>query len=237
MTIDIGDLGCPGIDVDKWCEANRAPLFPGKVNRWIIARTTRDNPAPDDLKTTLAATFERWFDGTPLDPAAPFDGTTRSAAADLIRLERVSVQQLTFTQPVRRREELPGPGPLLNPSGGVVWLEVTFAYRGVLLSMPWPVRTGAMAQLESSAKCPIGTDWMLDAVAFPVADVPPEMSTAEKAAATLGDAASKAGDAASKAAGKVLDSLWTPLLLAAGGLVLYVLVSRTLARESSHVSS
>lgn len=234
--IDIGDLGCPGIDVDKWRDDNRVPLFPGKVNRWILVRTTRDNPTPDDLKTTLAATFERWFDGTPLDPALPFNGTTRSAAADLIRLERVAKDRLTFAQPVRRREELPGPMPTLSP-GDVVWLEVTFAYRGQLLSMPWPVRTGAAVQLQSSANCPVGADWMLDSAAFPAADAPPEMSSTEKAGAELGDAASKAGTAASNTAGKLLDSLWTPLLLVAGGLVFFVLLKRTLAEESQHVTS
>jgi len=234
--IHFGDLGCPGIDVDKWREENRVPLFPAKVNRWILVRTTRDNPTPDDLKTTLAATFERWFEGTPLDPAFPFNGTTRSAAADLIRLERSSQDRLTFAQPARRREELPGPTPMLT-AGGVVWLEVSFAYRGQLLSMPWPVRTGAAVQLQSSAECPVGADWMLDSAAFPAADAPPEMSSTDKAAATLGDTASNAGAAASGAAGKLLDSLWTPLLLVAGGLVFFVVLKRTLAEESPHVSS
>jgi hypothetical protein len=53
MTL-IGDLGCPGVDVDEWRKRNRVPLFPGKVNRWVLVRTTRDNPTPEDLKNTLA---------------------------------------------------------------------------------------------------------------------------------------------------------------------------------------
>jgi hypothetical protein len=233
--INVGDLGCPGIDVDKWREDNRAPLFPAKINRWILVRTTRDDPTPDDLKNTLAATFERWFAGTPLDPALPFNGTTRSGAADLIRLERVSKDRLTFDQPVRRREELPGMTPSVV-AGGVVWLEVTFAYRGQLLSMPWPVRTGAAVQLTSQAECPVGADWMLDTVAFPAVAAPPEMSSTEKAGTALGDTASKAGAAASGAAAKVLDSLWTPLLLLAGGAVFFLLLKRAFEKEPVHVS-
>ena len=81
--IRVGDLGCPDIDVDNWRLDNRVPLFRSKVNRWILVRTLRDDPSPDDLKNTLAATFMKWFSGTTLDPALTFHGTTRSATADL----------------------------------------------------------------------------------------------------------------------------------------------------------
>jgi len=232
----VGDLGCPGVDVDKWRDENRAPLFPGKVNRWLLVRTTRDNPTPDDLKNTLAATFARWFEGTPLDPAMPFDGTTRSGAADLIRLERVSKERLNLAHPARRFEELPGQLPSVAP-GEVVWLEVTFAYRGQLLSMPWPVRTGAEIQLTSQANCPVGADWMLAAAAFPEAGAPDEMSTADKASRALGDTAAKAGTVASGAAGKAFDSLWMPLLLIAGGAVFVLVLKRAIAEEAPNVSS
>jgi len=233
--ITVGDLGCPGVDVEKWRNDNRAPLFPGKINRWLLVRTTRDDPTPDDLKNTLAATFERWFSGTPLDPAFPFDGTTRSAAADLIRLERVSTERLSLAQPARRFEELPGLLPSVAP-GGVVWLEVTFAYRGQQLSMPWPVRTGAAVQLQSQADCPVGADWMLASVAFPETAAPGEMSSVDKAGKMLGDTAAKAGDAALGAAGKAFSSLWMPLLLFAGGAVFVLVLRRALAEEPSHVS-
>jgi hypothetical protein len=233
--ITVGDLGCPGVDVEKWRAENRAPLFPGKVNRWLLVRTTRDDPTPDDLKNTLAATFEKWFAGTPLDPAFPFDGTTRSAAADLVRLERVSKERLNLAHPARRFEELPGLLPSVR-SGEVVWLEVTFAYRGQLLSMPWPVRTGAEVQLQSQAGCPVGADWMLAAAAFPETGAPDELSSADKAAAALGATAAKAGAAASGAAARAFDSLWTPLLLIAGGAVFFLVLKRALAEEPPHVS-
>ncbi len=44
----VGDVGCQGVDVDDWRKRNRVPLFPGKVNRWVLIRTTRDDPTPDD---------------------------------------------------------------------------------------------------------------------------------------------------------------------------------------------
>jgi hypothetical protein len=203
MTTVVGDLGCQGVDVDDWRKRNRVPLFPGKVNRWVLIRTTRDDPTPDDLKNTLAAVFVKWFEGTVLDPALVFKGTTRSSTADLIKLERASKDRLSFDKTARRREELPGVGPTAAP-GTVVWLEVSFAYRGQETDMPWPVRTGAAMQLKSSAQCPIGADWVLDSAQTPTADAPPEQSTGEKA----GEAVS---DAASSAASGILSLLWLPL--------------------------
>jgi len=216
MTL-FGDLGCPGVDVDEWRKLNRVPLFRGKVNRWVLIRTTRDNPTPDDLKNTLAAVFVKWFEGTVLDPALTFKGTTRSSTADLIKLERVSKDRLSLDNPARRREELPGLGPTVAP-GEVVWLEVTFAYRGQQTDMPWPVRTGAAMQLTSSAQCPVGADWMLDAAQTPTLDAPAEQPTSEKA----GEVLSNAADALT---GSLFNLLWLPLA-ALGAVALLVWQTR-----------
>jgi len=217
----IGDLGCSGIDVDEWQKQNRAPLFPNKVNRWILVRTLRDNPTPDDLKDTLAATFSKWFKGTPVDPVFTSKGTTRSAAADLIKLERVSRERLSFPLTARRREELPGLLPTVRP-GDIVWLEVSFAYRGQVADMPWPVRTGAAFQLQSSASCPVDADWVLDAAAVPTVDAPPEKSSTEKAGDAITDTAQNVG-------GGLLKVLWIPLAVAGVGVLLYVLAIRALS--------
>jgi hypothetical protein len=209
----IGDLGCAGVDVDEWRKQNRVPLFPNKVNRWVLVRTLRDDPTPDDLKNTLAATFSKWFAGMPFDAALPSKGTTRSATADLIKLEHVSKERLSFPQNARRREELPGILPRVR-SGEVVWLEVSFAYRGQLVDMPWPVRAGAAVQLQSSANCPVDADWMLDAAAVPTVDAPPEKSSSEKAGETITDTAQNVGAGIAKV-------VWIPLALIGVGLVLY----------------
>ena len=216
MTL-IGDLGCPGVDVDEWRKRNRVPLFPGKVNRWVLVRTTRDNPTPEDLKNTLAAVFVKWFEGTVLDPALVFKGTTRSSTADLIKLERVSKDRLSLENPARRREELPGVGPTVAP-GDLVWLEVSFAYRGQQTDMPWPVRTSAAMQLTSSAQCPVGADWMLDAAQTPTMDAPPEQTPVEKAGEVV-------NNAAAGVASGLFSLLWLPLA-ALGAVALLVLQAR-----------
>jgi hypothetical protein len=199
----VGDLGCQGVDVDDWRKRNRVPLFPGKVNRWVLIRTTRDDPTPDDLKNTLAAVFSKWFEGTVLDPALVFKGTTRSATADLIKLEKVSKDRLSLANPSRRREDLPGVSPTVAP-GNVVWLEVTFAYRGQQTDMPWPVRTGAAVQLTSSAQCPIGADWVLDSAQTPTENAPPEQSSSDKATEVVSDTADTVTSG-------LFSLLWVPL--------------------------
>lgn len=217
MTL-IGDLGCPGVDVDDWRKRNRVPLFPGKVNRWVLVRTTRDDPTPDDLKNTLAAVFVKWFEGTVLDPALVFKGTTRSATADLIKLEKVSKDRLSLDHSALRREDLPGIGPTVAP-GNVVWLQVSFSYRGQQKDMPWPVRTGAAVQLTSSAQCPIGADWMLDSVQTPTEDAPPERSSGDKAGEVV-------SETASSVASGLFSLLWLPLA-ALGIAAVLVLRART----------
>ena len=199
----VGDLGCQGVDVDDWRKRNRVPLFRGKVNRWVLIRTTRDDPTPDDLKNTLAAVFSKWFEGTVLDPALVFKGTTRSATADLIKLEKVSKDRLSVANPARRREDLPGVSPTVAP-GNFVWLEVTFAYRGQQTDMPWPVRTGAAMQLTSSAQCPIGADWVLDSAQTPTENAPPERSSGEKAGEVVSDTADTVTSG-------LFSLLWVPL--------------------------
>jgi hypothetical protein len=207
-----GDLGCQGVDVDDWRTRNRVPLFPGKVNRWVLIRTTRDDPTPDDLKNTLAAVFSKWFEGTVLDPALVFKGTTRSATADLIKLEKVSKDRLSLANPARRREDLPGVSPTVAP-GNFVWLEVTFAYRGQQTDMPWPVRTGAAVQLTSSAQCPIGADWVLDSAQTPTENAPPEQSSTDKAGEVVSDTADTVTSG-------LFSLLWVPLVAVGAAAVL-----------------
>jgi hypothetical protein len=158
--------------------------------------------------------FVKWFEGTVLDPALVFKGTTRSATADLIKLEKVSKERLSLDRVARAREQLPGVGPTVAP-GEVVWLEVSFSYRGQQTDMPWPVRTGAAMQLTSSAECPIGADWMLDSMQTPTEDAPPEKSPGDKAGEVV-------SQAANSAVSGLFSLLWLPLAaLAIAGVLVF----------------
>ena len=168
--VRVGDLGCPGIDVDKWEEENRVPLFPDKIQRWILVRTDRDTPTDAEIEQTLKAALGRWFrefkgfNGP--NPFEPLDPRGIRGLVDSVKVERISRgERLSFNPPIKRREQLK---TIPTVEANVpIWISVTFAYRGTAPEMPWPVRKGGGIQLSSSARCPIQADWMLDQVASP----------------------------------------------------------------------
>lgn len=213
MTV-FGDLGCPGIDVDAWEKANRAPLFPGKVQRWILVRTDRDNPSiPDDIVQTLKAALGKWFEATPFDPLDP---RGVRGLVDSVKVERISRERLTMTDRVKRREDLTLP-PTVEAKVPI-WIAVSFAYRGAASDMPWPVRKGGAIQLSSSAHCPVAADWILDQVGEPPkAEAPPLPPLGD----ALPDAAADVVNAA------VFKTFGLPLLAVAGLLGLVILAKRS----------
>ena len=109
---------------------------------------------------------------------------------------------------------IPGVLPTVR-SGDYVWIEVSFAYRGEPTDMPWPVRTGAMVQLQSSAECPVDADWILDSAAQPSEDAPPEMSSTGKAWEVISNTADDVGTGA-------LKLLWPPLAVVGASLLLLI---------------
>jgi hypothetical protein len=226
----IGELGCAGIDLEQWKADNRVPLFPGKMNHWVLVRTLRDNPTETDLRNTLYAVMNKWFKGTPVDPVLDTQEGGRAGATDNIRVIKTSPTPILLPNPARRREQLPGPMPTLNAEGGFVYVAFEFAYRGVPRDLPWPVRTapGVMGvQLTSSAECIYNADWMLSEAGEPGPDAPPEKSATdiigEKMTNILATTL-RAGVTMPLTA--IVKGLW-PILLA-GGIVGYlVLRSKT----------
>jgi hypothetical protein len=85
--------------------------------------------------------------------------------------------------------------------------------------MPWPVRTGAAVQLQSSANCPVDADWILDSAAVPTVDAPPEKSSTDKAGDAITDTAQNVG-------GGLVKVLWIPLAIVGVGVLLYVFAVR-----------
>lgn len=178
--VAVGDLGCTDVDTERWMAENRVKLFPGKVNRWVLARTLRDKPDPKDLQNTLVAVFNKWFGTDPLDPAFSLglpEKDKRAGSTDGFKIVFAGPTRPVLSKTIQTREHIPmGPVPTVNGKGGVIFLTVTFNYRGLNLDRPWPVRTapGVIGvQLESSANCPIDADWMLTDVGEPEADAPP----------------------------------------------------------------
>lgn len=178
MNPKVGDLGCDGVDVEKWLNENRVKMFPGKVNRWVLARTLRDRPDTTDLQGTLVAVFNKWFGEDPLDPL--FSSTLppedkRAGSTDGFKIIAAGPKRPSLSNTIQTREELPMlPIPTINPKGGVIFLSVEFNYRGLNRDRAWPVRTGGFVFTASQANCPVEADWMLTDVGSPDQDAPPK---------------------------------------------------------------
>lgn len=62
MTFAVGDLGCAGVDVDAFKRTCRAPMHPEGWNRWLLWRTTRDEPSALDIERSTYAVLGKWFE-------------------------------------------------------------------------------------------------------------------------------------------------------------------------------
>jgi len=145
----------------------------------VLARTLRDRPGPEDLQNTLVAVFNKWFSGSPIDPAIslPLDPKDkRAGVTDGIRIISASPDRPVLQGTIQTRERLTLP-PTLNSKGGVIFLTVEFNYRGLNKDLAWPVRTAPGifgGQLTSTTNCPFDADWMLSDVAGPLQEAPPK---------------------------------------------------------------
>jgi hypothetical protein len=170
------------VDATAWGEKNRVQLATGKVQRWILARTTRDAPTLGSVADTTRAVLVKWFPhSTPLDPLFADAGD----AVDAITIHGIYDRAPAPGSKDQRRENL-NPVPMLAPSSTPpLYVEVSFNYRGWAKSMPWPVWTADnVSFLRSSKLCPLDADWMLvsaqDLATLP--DAPTEASWLEKLA-------------------------------------------------------
>lgn len=223
--VNIGDFGCTDVDTEEWAKQNRVRLYRGKVNRWLLARTLRDNPDPDDIRSTLNAVMSKWFDGVGIDPglaaALESEGIV-GEVVDGVRIVKASRLPITIPAIAERREDLKYPPlPVINLENPAIFLDVQFNYRGLAESIAWPVRTAPGifgVQLQSSAMCPIGCDWLLLASGAPEADAPERKD--------WGDIfKTKAKDIIKEAASPIiedLDKLKTPLYVGAALFGVYL---------------
>ncbi len=164
----VGDIRCPGVDVDRWKLANRCPLFPGVRNQWILARLNTDDADKNAVTEELYDAFEQWFDSG-LDIIAALEDRARVGTADNIEVQEIGPKStLAKVVIAKKREALPQP-PQLG-SGLVQFVRASFDYRGQSPDMPWPVFTSGL----QSGWCPTEANWILLATLKETLTSPPE---------------------------------------------------------------
>lgn len=144
MTQTVGGIldPCP-VDVDAWQKANRLTLAPDHKFLWTLVRTDRDAPSISDIQMTTRAVMTKWL----------------GDAGEVLSVRRLDGPYAVG--PGIRREQIPGPPPTIEAKLPI-YIVVEWAHRGTSsLDIPWPTRKGGMAQLKSTAACPVGADWML----------------------------------------------------------------------------
>lgn len=207
----IGDLGCLGIDVDKWLKENQAPLFPGMTNRWLLARTLRDNPSDAKVKNSLLDSMARWFPGGWVtDPWFETSEGGRQEGIDGIRIVNATRTLSTLKDAVKTSNDCTII-PTVEGSKGVLYVELVFNYRSQGDKIPWPVDTlqdiiSDPIPLQSLQRCPDKADWILLAVGKPV-----QLAGEPKSNATIATelVLGPVGDAAASA----VSTLFKPVLL------------------------
>jgi hypothetical protein len=209
------------IDVAQWQEQNRCPLYPGKLQEWVLIRAVpadyENNPEwiTHDCWRALAL----WFD-VPAYGQLTLGQTIKSGGPiDTVDVKRIAKTQLSFpSEIVKRREELTTL-PIVKGTSAY-WVQVTFAYRGTDASMPWPCWNYDGLDVFNSKQdrmAPFDCDWVLDTVWMPTA-------TPAEAKGMLDSTIDAASDVATEAldvGGKILK----PVLIGAGAIgALYLLV-------------
>lgn len=172
--IRTGDLTCPGIDLDSWESACRAPLYANQWNRWLLIRSTYDG-------TTVSQIADR---------AAWFMNAVNQRIKGRIRHVKVHVQQLApikgWTPKTTIRNCAGGENANLKVSDNqppYFSCFVEFVYRGDEHDMAWPAIkqageiAGKASVLVGNYNCPVKAAWLLDTVYSPSKDNVPAEST------------------------------------------------------------
>lgn len=166
------EASCP-IPLDEFKDKCRVATYPGKVNRWLLLRTTRDGATREQVLETVDAVMRKWWSGV-RGPAGDVAPTERlgSVRADVGAGEE-AWEAFASTQgaPLDTRQSCPfgmtiqtGRASLSSPATSrgedffAVYVE--FELRAQITNLPWPVWQGAKRVLDP--ECPVAADWLLD---------------------------------------------------------------------------
>lgn len=193
----VGDVLCPGVDVDEWMSKNKVPLFSQRQNVWVLARSNDDGLTKNEITESLYQAFAYWFGS--VDSVAAFEDRARFGDADSLKVVSITEALPSIGKIAKRKETLPSP-PTIS-GNKIVYAKVSFDYRGSADSMAWPCFTSIWGG-KIQGTCPNSCDWALQATEEPTKAVEPERSDGD----VLGDL----GDKMTDFGGDVVDAVKTP---------------------------
>ena len=167
------------MDAEEWSRRTEIPVYPGKVQRWILVRHSDDDVAQAEVETDAVDALAKWL-GFPHRGLLPGVKVVSSRAS----LEEPRVSRRMSKRP----EELP---ELVAVKGQRPWwVELEWTSTSSRTELPWPVLTRSVTgwHWEPSMEA----DWMLRTVDKPRAPTVEEKpkSPMERVEETAKDVAS-----------------------------------------------
>lgn len=166
-------LTCPGVDIDTFEQNCRADIFPDMWNHWRLLKSTSDGV------TASSPEYEQDAANQARALLTKIQGEGAIRHVDV----RIGGEANPWDTPViQDRNSICAQPMFLEPSTYVpayLQIYVRFVYRGPALHIPWPARKVSNVGLGIGigSNCPIGANWLLDAVFAPDQNDVPDSET------------------------------------------------------------
>lgn len=201
----VGDVLCPGVDVDEWKAKNRVPLFPGKENKWVLAYNVSDGETTNEITTRIYEAFEYWFDAS-VGIIAASENRAKIGEADSVKVVSITRDRPMIDGSIATRKETLPSMPVVT-GNDVAFAYVVFDFRGSATTMAWPCFTSIWGG-KIKGSCPNSSDIALQYTYQPTKNVEPER--------TDGDVLTDFGHGAGDFGSGIVDAIKTPFYLVMG---------------------
>ena len=165
---------CAIESLDGWRRANRIPLYPRKLNRWILVRAPIGSPSLESLASEASEVMLGWF-GDPWGDNELPRGRISLPVIDYVGADRPDTS--AYPPLTAWRSDLPNPPILAMPGSEPFYVVVSFGYYGSGTSAPWPV-SALMHETPLFSlpyafqwECPYGPMWTVQGVFEPGPEV------------------------------------------------------------------
>lgn len=157
------------VDCEQFRKENTVPLFPGKVQRWALARSDDDNATESLVRADVERALE-----------------TLNGQYSNLEIKAVQRSLLLLPSPIVKRREQLTALPIL--SGKKPWyVSVEFDYHGGTETVAWPIVGSVIGSCTLSS-----LDWALLQVGGPLRDAE-HVQTVEETIEHIAEGAKEAG--------------------------------------------